>query len=89
MCSFTFCFWGSLQRINFKCLVEFIRTRCSFHKYCYFFTILFLCVRLFGLKYLCTMYVPGAHVDQKRTLIPLELELQVIMSCHVNARTKT
>jgi hypothetical protein len=35
------------------------------------------------------MYVPGDHVGQKRTLVPLELDLQVIMSCCVNARDKT
>ena len=43
-----------------------------------------LCI-LSGL-YVCTLYVrlvaPG---DQKRVLSPLELELQMIVNCHVGA----
>ena len=31
------------------------------------------------------MCVPGTHGDQMRVLHPLELELQVTVSCHVGA----
>jgi hypothetical protein len=42
----------------------------------------------FGLHvYLCTICVSGAHGDQKKVLNPLELELQMVMSCHVGARS--
>lgn len=38
---------------------------------------------------LCIMYVPGAHRGTKRALRPLELALQVTMSCHVCAVKRT
>ena len=34
---------------------------------------------------LCTTYMPGAYGVQKRVLDPLELELQTVVSHHVDA----
>lgn len=33
----------------------------------------------------CTTFMPGAHRDQKRALEPLELALQMVISCHVGS----
>lgn len=40
---------------------------------------LFLCV------YVCTTCIPGTLGDQKRVLDPHELELQIVMSLHLNS----
>lgn len=34
-----------------------------------------------------TMYVPGAHRGQKRVLDPLATELEMVVNCHVSARS--
>jgi hypothetical protein len=34
-----------------------------------------------------TMCVPGAHRGQKRVLDPLALELEMVVNCHVSARS--
>ena len=39
--------------------------------------------------HVCTVFVPGAHGDQKRAPGPLELELQVAVSCQVVAWEST
>lgn len=38
---------------------------------------------------LCTMYKPGAHRGQEKTGDPLELEIQVAVSCHVDTENQT
>lgn len=38
---------------------------------------------------LCTMCVPGVSGGQKQALDPLELELQMFVNCHVDARNQT
>lgn len=38
---------------------------------------------------MCVMCMPGAHGDQKKVLGPLELELQVFVSHHVDAGNLT
>lgn len=44
-----------------------------------------LCVWVFCLyACLCTMCMLGAHRGQKRILDPLELELQTVLSSHVD-----
>lgn len=35
--------------------------------------------------YMCTTFVPGVHGVQKRATHTLELELQIVTSCHVGA----
>lgn len=39
----------------------------------------------FAFMHVCTLYVSGAHGDQKRVLDPLELELETVMRHHVGA----
>lgn len=34
---------------------------------------------------ICTMFKTGAHEGQKRELDSLEVELQLLMSCHMSA----
>ena len=38
--------------------------------------------------YICAIYVPGADRVQKRSSDPLELELLMVVSCHVGVGTK-
>lgn len=38
---------------------------------------------------LCAIYMPVVLGSQKRALVPLEWELQMVMSCHVSARNQT
>lgn len=45
----------------------------------------FLYVYIFPACVLCTAFVPGAHGGQKMALGPLELNLQIVVSCHVSA----
>lgn len=37
---------------------------------------------------LCAMCVPGTHGGQKRTSDPLELELDMVVSCHASTRNQ-
>lgn len=37
---------------------------------------------------MCTIYVPGAHRNQKRALSSLDLWLQVVMNHHVGSGTE-
>lgn len=39
--------------------------------------------------HVCTVFVPGVHGDQKRAPGPLELQLQVAVSCQVVAWEST
>lgn len=59
----------------------------SFHIAVLFFIALFIfCIRVFGLHVcLYTAHVSGAHGGQKRIVNPLELELQMVVSCHMGA----
>lgn len=36
---------------------------------------------------MCATRVPGVQEDQKRTLAPLELELQMVVNVHVDAES--
>ena len=48
--------------------------------------ILFLCAWIFcSYDYLCTIFVSGAHRSLKRKPDPLELELKMLVSCHVGS----
>lgn len=52
-----------------------------------FIIILFSCIGVFCLYVcLCTICVSSALRGQKRALDPLELELEVVGSCHMGAR---
>lgn len=45
---------------------------------------------VFDYMYVCiyTIYVPGAHRGQKIALDPLEVELYMIVKCHVASETQ-
>lgn len=38
---------------------------------------------------ICTICLPGALGEQRRALDTLELELQVIVNCHLDSRNQT
>lgn len=59
---------------------------CFFLNHCCFI----LCVWVFGLHVcVCTTCAPGSFGGHKGTLGPLKLELQMVVSCHAGAGTKT
>lgn len=68
----------------FFCWSEFIIMRVTFKNYYFLFICVFcLCACL------CTMYMPGAHRSQKKASVPLELEIQMVVHCHVGAKNWT
>ena len=45
----------------------------------------FMCMAVLSALYVCEPCMSGACEDQKRALDPLELELQIVVSHHVDA----
>ena len=56
----------------------------------FFLDLFILCACMFCIHVsICTMCMPDTHVVQKRVKGPLELELGIIVSCHVGAGNRT
>lgn len=47
-----------------------------------------MCLSALACVYICIVYTCSVHRDQKRALDPLELDLQVFVSCHVGCKLK-
>ena len=81
---------GSVRVVRKELNVECTLALCGFSTLplLIIFFYFILCVWIFCLHVcLCIMCVPGACRGQKRASDPVELELQIVVRCHVDADT--
>lgn len=50
-----------------------------------YFNFIYLFYGYAWIAYMCTICMPGAHRSQNRVWDPMGLELQIVVSCHVDA----